>query len=55
MKKTNRKTKIKNYDGIYAILAALFVMFSAMFNPIVSAIIAITALIALGIRQIKRN
>ena len=50
-----KKQSKKNYDGIFAILAAFIVLFSTMLNPIVSAIIAIVALLAFGIRQFYRR
>ena len=38
----------KNIEGILAIVAALFVLLSAMFDPKVSMIIAVVALVGLG-------
>ena len=35
-------------EGIVSMLAALLVLFSAMLNPMVSMVIAVAALIALG-------
>ncbi len=41
----------KNVQGVIAIIAAGFVMVSAMFNPWVSMIISVVALVGLGIWQ----
>jgi hypothetical protein len=41
----------KNVQGVVAIIAAGFVMVSAMFNPWVSMIISVVALVGLGIWQ----
>lgn len=36
-------------EGTIAIVAALVVLFSAMFDPMVSAIVAVSALIAMAV------
>lgn len=38
----------KKTEGIIAILAALFVLFSAMFDPRVSMVVAVVSLVGLG-------
>jgi hypothetical protein len=40
-------------EGTLAIVAAFFVLFSAMLDPRVSTIIAITALVVLGIYKLR--
>jgi hypothetical protein len=42
-------------EGILAILAALLVLFSAMWDPRVSAVISIVALVGLGIYQLMQK
>jgi hypothetical protein len=42
----------KNTEGIIAIIAALIVLFSAMWNPLVSAAVAVTALAGIGIYKL---
>lgn len=42
-------------EGLLAILAAFLVLFSAMFNPITAAVIAITMLVALGAYKLLRS
>lgn len=43
-------------EGTIAILAALLVLFSAMIDPVVSVVIALVALVGLGIyRFLKRG
>ena len=39
----------KNTEGTMAIIAALIVLFSAMWNPLVSVAVSVTALAAMGI------
>jgi len=39
----------KNTEGTMAIVAALIVLFSAMWNPLVSVAVSVTALAAIGI------
>ena len=39
----------KNIEGTLAIIAALIVLFSAMWNPLVSVVISVTALAGIGI------
>ncbi len=39
-------------EGLFAIIAALFVLFSAMLNPIVSVVIAVAALGLYGIYKL---
>ena len=39
----------KNIEGTLAIIAALFVLFSAMFDTKISMIVAIVALVGLGV------
>ena len=39
----------KNIEGTLAIMAALFVLLSAMFDPKVSMIISIVALVGFGV------
>ncbi|HZD42552.1 MAG TPA: hypothetical protein VE134_00700 [Methanomicrobiales archaeon] len=40
-------------EGTIAILAALLVLFSAMLDPIISVVLAVAALFALGIYHLK--
>lgn len=42
-------------EGIIAILAAFFVLFSALIDPIVSAVIAIGILASIGIWKISKK
>ena len=42
-------------EGIIAILAAFFVLFSAMIDPLVSAVIAIGILSCIGIWKISNK
>lgn len=43
-------------EGTMAIIAALFVLFSAMWNPLVSVTISIAALLAFGVYKfIQKN
>jgi len=42
-------------EGIIAILAAFFVLFSAMINPLVSAVVAIGILAAIGIWKVSNK
>jgi len=42
-------------EGTIAILAALLVLFSAMWDPRVSAVVSIAALAALGIYKIMQK
>lgn len=44
-------------EGTFAIIAALIVLFSAMWNPIVSVVVSIVALLGFGIFKFtqKRN
>jgi hypothetical protein len=49
MKKTNQK------EGIFAIIAALIVLFSAMLNPIVSVAISVVALIAFAVWEFSKK
>ncbi len=39
----------KNTEGTVAIIAALIVLFSAMWNPLVSVVVSVIALAAIGI------
>lgn len=39
----------KNTEGMMAMIAALIVLFGAMWNPLVSVAVSITALAAMGI------
>ena len=39
-------------EGLFAIIAALFVLFSAMLNPIVSVVIAVAALSLYGVYKL---
>jgi hypothetical protein len=39
----------KNTEGTMAIIAAMIVLFSALWNPLVSVAVSITALAAIGI------
>ena len=43
MKKTNKE------EGTFAVIAALIVLFSAMWNPWISVIVSVVALIAFAI------
>lgn len=42
-------------EGTLAILAALFVLLSAMWDPRISLIISVAALVALGIYEYRRK
>ena len=42
-------------EGIIAIAAALFVLFSAMFDPRISAAVAVLALGGLGVYRLVRK
>lgn len=42
-------------EGALAIIAALFVLFSAMWNPLVSVTVSIVALLGLGIYKLVRK
>jgi Co/Zn/Cd efflux system component len=42
-------------EGIIAILAAFFVLFSAMIDPLVSAVVAIGILASIGIWKISNK
>ncbi len=42
-------------EGIFAIIAAFFVLFSAMLNPLVSAIIAVVLLTVFAIFKFFRK
>jgi hypothetical protein len=39
----------KKTEGTMAIIAALIVLFSVMWNPLVSVAVSVTALVAMGI------
>jgi hypothetical protein len=39
-------------EGLFAIIAALFVLFSAMLNPIVSVIVSVAALGLYGVYKL---
>ncbi|MDE1971227.1 MAG: hypothetical protein KGI50_06675 [Patescibacteria group bacterium] len=45
----------KKTEGIISISAALFVLFSAMFNPIFSVVLAVIALVGLGIYEFMKK
>ena len=46
----------KTTEGILAIIAALLVLFSAMWDPRVSVVVSVVALLGLGIYKIvKKN
>jgi uncharacterized membrane protein HdeD (DUF308 family) len=60
MKKQNKKavkpTKQKNSkDGLFEIIAAFLVLFSAMVNPVVSVALAGLSLIAFGIYRLNKK
>ena len=42
-------------EGTFAILAALFVLFSALLSPIISALISIIALVGFGIYKLAQK
>jgi len=42
-------------EGIFAIIAALMVLFSAMWNPWVSIIVSISALIGFGLWKLLKK
>ena len=42
-------------EGIFAILSAFFVMFSAMINPIISVSISVVVLVGYGIYKLFKN
>ncbi len=50
-----RKNKSERTEGIITILAAFFVLFSAMLDTRLSAVIAIGTLIGIGIMKINRG
>jgi hypothetical protein len=42
-------------EGTIAIAAALFVLFSAMWNPIISVVVSVVALAALGVYKFTQK
>ena len=42
-------------EGTFAILAALFVLFSALLSPIISALISIITLVGFGIYKLAQK
>lgn len=40
-------------EGLFAIIAALFVLFSAMLNPIISVIVAVAGLVLYGVYKLS--
>ncbi len=41
-------------EGTLAILAAIFVLFSALFDPLVSVVVAIVSLVAFAVYSLRR-
>lgn len=42
-------------EGILAVIAALIVLFSAMWEPRVSVVVSIVALVALGVYKLRNK
>ena len=42
-------------EGTFAVVAALIVLFSAMWNPIVSVVVSIVALLGFGIFKLTQK
>lgn len=42
-------------EGTFAIIAALIVLFSAMWNPLVSAAVSIVAMVAFGVYKLSQK
>lgn len=49
------KNSSSKQEGIYAIIAALIVLFSAIWNPMVSVVVSIAALGLYGIYKFLQN
>lgn len=42
-------------EGVFAIIAAMIVLLSAMWNPVYSAIISVTAMVAYGTYKVTQK